>query len=87
MSTIIIDIILFFYIDLSNDDYLHFLLEARDLTRFSELAMRLMKAGKEGLFETWMMKESDLVQVCKKLILQQFLIKFMFLGIMRDTRF
>ena len=55
-------------IDLSNDEYLHFLLEARDLTRFSELAMRLMKAGKEGLFDTWMLKESDLVQVRLTLI-------------------
>ncbi|CAK8675100.1 uncharacterized protein LOC143469404 [Clavelina lepadiformis] len=48
--------------DLSNDEYLHFLLEARELSQFSELAMKLMKGGKEGLFETWMLKESDLVQ-------------------------
>jgi len=48
--------------DLNNDDYLNFLLEARDLHCFSELGMKLMKAGKVGLFEAWMLKESDLVQ-------------------------
>nr|CAB3219773.1 acyl-coenzyme A oxidase 3, peroxisomal [Phallusia mammillata] len=48
--------------DLNNDDYLHFLLEARETTLFSELAIKLMQAGKAGLFETWMLKESDLVQ-------------------------
>jgi len=48
--------------DLSNDDYLHFLLETRDLLCFSELGGKLMKAGRKGLFEAWMLKESDLVQ-------------------------
>uniref|UniRef100_H2ZII3 Acyl-CoA oxidase C-alpha1 domain-containing protein n=1 Tax=Ciona savignyi TaxID=51511 RepID=H2ZII3_CIOSA len=48
--------------DLTNDEYLHYLLDSRDMVRFSELAIKLMKAGKKGLFETWMLKESDLVQ-------------------------
>jgi len=48
--------------DLNNDDYLHYLLETRDLLCFSELGGKLMKAGKSGLFEAWMLKESDLVQ-------------------------
>jgi len=52
--------------DLDNDEYLHFLLEARDLHCFSELGMKLMKAGKKGLFEAWMLKESDLVQAAAK---------------------
>ncbi|XP_078489499.1 uncharacterized protein LOC100181361 [Ciona intestinalis] len=48
--------------DLSNDEYLHHLLDARDMMRFSELAVKLMSAGRKGLFDTWMLKESDLVQ-------------------------
>lgn len=48
--------------DLDNDEFLHFLLLSRDLNHFSQLGMKLMKAGKSGLFETWMLKESDLVQ-------------------------
>merc|ERR1712142_1235551 len=48
--------------DLNDDAFLHYLLEARELQNFMELAMKLMQAGKKGLFDTWMMKESDLVQ-------------------------
>lgn len=48
--------------DLNDDNFLHYLLEARELQNFMELAMKLMQAGKKGLFDTWMMKESDLVQ-------------------------
>lgn len=48
--------------DLSNDEYLNNLLELRDLMCFTELGMKLMKAGKKGLFDAWMLKESDLVQ-------------------------
>jgi acyl-CoA oxidase len=48
--------------DLNDDAYLHYLLEAREFQCFMELAMKLMQAGKKGLFDTWMMKESDLVQ-------------------------
>ena len=49
--------------DLNDDAYLHYLLEAREFQNFMELAMKLMQAGKKGLFDAWMMKESDLVQV------------------------
>ena len=57
-----------YVVDLDNDEFLHFLLLSRDLNHFSQLGMKLMKAGKSGLFETWMLKESDLVQVNLKVI-------------------
>nr|XP_039271980.1 acyl-coenzyme A oxidase 3, peroxisomal-like [Styela clava] len=49
--------------DPSNADYLHYLLVERENKAFSQLGEVMMKAGKEHLFDTWMMKESDLVQL------------------------
>ena len=78
---------------MNNDEYLHYLLETRDLLCFSELGGKLMKAGKKGLFEAWMLKESDLVQVrkiCVKNVFhnEKFLsLKFNFTGCMLHNSF
>ena len=43
-------------------DFLHGLMKKREDTLFAELGMRMAKAGKPKLFETWMYESSDLVQ-------------------------
>ena len=48
--------------DLNNVTFLHYLLQVRENARFMELGMKLQKAGKEGMFDTWMYEESDLIQ-------------------------
>ncbi|MCL4124637.1 UNVERIFIED_CONTAM: hypothetical protein GTU68_029984 [Idotea baltica] len=52
--------------DASNVEYLADLLNRRENLLFMTLGKKLMKAGKEGLFQTWMMEESDLVQASAK---------------------
>lgn len=52
-----------FPIDLNNPAFLHYLLQARENSQFAELGVKLMKGGMSGLFDTWMLQESDLVQV------------------------
>ncbi|XP_043224946.1 putative acyl-coenzyme A oxidase 3.2, peroxisomal [Amphibalanus amphitrite] len=49
-------------VDLDDTSVLHQLLISRENLAFGLLGMKLMKAGKEKLFDTWMLKESDLVQ-------------------------
>ena len=48
--------------DLNSLDYLHFLMQKREDVLFMELGMKMMMAGKEKLFDTWMYQSSDLVQ-------------------------
>ena len=48
--------------DLSNQNYLHTLLESRENKLFTALGKKMMKAGKAGRFDTWMYQEQDLVQ-------------------------
>ena len=43
-------------------EYMHDLLKKREDLLFMELGMKMAKAGKTKLFETWMYKSSDLVQ-------------------------
>lgn len=50
----------------SNIEYMHDLMNRRENLLFKMLGKKLMAAGKEGLFETWMMQESDLVQGAAK---------------------
>ena len=52
--------------DLSNLDYLHNMLQHRENTLFITLGQKMMKAGKDGLFDTWMYDESDLVQAAAR---------------------
>lgn len=52
--------------DLSNPDYLHYLLCKREDTLFMKLGMAMKKAGMEKMFETWMYEESDLIQSAAK---------------------
>jgi len=52
--------------DLSNPDYLHYLLQKREDTLFMQLGMTMKKAGKEGLFDTWMLQASDLIQAAAR---------------------
>ena len=53
---------MFNWADLNKRNYLHALLESREKDLFIALGMKMMKAGKEGRFDTWMYKEQDLVQ-------------------------
>lgn len=52
--------------DLGSTEFLHNLLEIRENMEFIELGTKLLQAGKKGLFDKWMLKESDLVQSCSK---------------------
>lgn len=52
--------------DLHSLDYLHYLLENREQMLFMTLGGKLMQAGANGLFQSWMLEESDLVQACAK---------------------
>lgn len=48
--------------DLTNRDFLLYLLESREMKQFAQLGGKMAKAGKEGTFNTWMLEESDLIQ-------------------------
>ena len=48
--------------DISNRDFLLYLLEAREMKHFLELGQKMGKAGQAGTFNTWMFEESDLIQ-------------------------
>lgn len=48
--------------DLESLRFLHYLIEAKENKLFSDLGLKLLKAGKAGMFDTWMMQESDSVQ-------------------------
>lgn len=48
--------------DLSSIDYLHHLLLKRENTMFMSLGQKMQAAGKEGVFDTWMYQENDLIQ-------------------------
>ena len=52
--------------DLTNLDYLHNMLQHRENTLFMTLGKKMMKAGKDGLFDTWMYDESDLIQAAAR---------------------
>ena len=52
--------------DLNNPNYLHYLLRSKEQRVMLELAMKLQSSGKEGLYNTWMFDESDLVQEVAK---------------------
>lgn len=52
--------------DLSNRDYLMYLINAREMKLFAELAEKMAKAGREGTFKTWMLEESDLIQAAAR---------------------
>lgn len=49
-------------VDLASRTRLHGLLEAREKLLLTELAVRMLRAGKKGRYDTWMYKEQDLVQ-------------------------
>ena len=57
---------MFSWADLHNQKYLHTLLESREKGLFLSLGMKMMKAGKEGRFDTWMYQEQDLVQAASR---------------------
>jgi len=48
--------------DLESLEFLHYLMQFKENKLFSDLGLKLMKAGKAGMFDTWMMQESDAVQ-------------------------
>ncbi len=52
--------------DVESLDYLHYLLEYREQLLYMTLGGKLMQAGAGGLFQSWMLEESDLVQACAK---------------------
>jgi len=49
-------------VDLDNASYLHYLLEHREDMLFTELGAAMMRAGRPGMFSTWMYDRSDLIQ-------------------------
>merc|ERR1711962_1833200 len=60
--------------------YLLWLLSERETVLFSKLGKAMAAAGKEGLFDAWMLKESDLIQSAARafgdrLIAERFLVK------------
>merc|ERR1711997_197929 len=46
----------------TNNDYLMWILNQREVTLFGTLGKKMAAAGKEGMFNTWMMEESDVIQ-------------------------
>jgi len=48
--------------DLESIEFLHHLIRVKENKFFSDLGLKLMQAGKAGMFDTWMMQESDAVQ-------------------------
>nr|CAB3219772.1 acyl-coenzyme A oxidase 3, peroxisomal [Phallusia mammillata] len=52
--------------DPSDTIFLHNLLCSRENLKFKQLQQKLVEAGKSGLFDAWMLKESDLVQSSAK---------------------
>ena len=52
--------------DLHDLSFLHYLLENREQMMFMALGGKLMQAGPSGLYQSWMLEESDLVQGCAK---------------------
>jgi len=52
--------------DLKSLQYLEYLLRKREDVLFTSLGKQMMKAGKEKLFETWMLQGSDLVQLAAR---------------------
>jgi len=48
--------------DFNNVDYLMYLMAERETTLFAKLGKAMAAAGKEALFDTWMLQESDLIQ-------------------------
>ena len=48
--------------DFTNPDYLLHILNEREMTLFKTLGGKMAAAGKEGMFNTWMMEESDVIQ-------------------------
>merc|ERR1719423_335381 len=59
--------------DLESLSYLHYLLRFRENKLFGDLGMKLMKAGKAGMFDTWMMQESDAVQASARSFAERFI--------------
>ncbi len=52
--------------DLKNADYLHYLLQKREDMLFIELGTKAKDINKGGLFQMWMLEESDLIQAAAR---------------------
>ena len=52
--------------DLTNQDYLLYILHEREMVLFKKLGTKMASAGKEGMFNTWMMEESDVIQAAAR---------------------
>ena len=48
--------------DLSSTEYLHALLEANEQRCFIALGTKMMEASKGAIFDTWSLKNQDIVQ-------------------------
>ena len=48
--------------DLKSNAFLHSLMEQNEQRCFMALGKLMMKAGKNAIFETWMLKNQDVVQ-------------------------
>lgn len=52
--------------NLTDQDYLLYLLNAREQVLFKKLGEKMAAAGKAGMFDTWMLEESDLIQAAAR---------------------
>lgn len=52
--------------ELTNKDFLLYLLQIRELKLFRELGEKMAAAGSSGTFNTWMLQESDLIQMAAR---------------------
>ncbi len=52
--------------ELTNRDFLLYLMQVRELKLFTELGEKMVAAGKDGTFTTWMLQESDLIQMAAR---------------------
>ena len=52
--------------EFTNSDYLLYILNEREMVLFRKLGQKMAAAGKEGMFTTWMMEESDLIQAAAR---------------------
>jgi len=70
--------------DLSDTNFLHYVMVQAENNLFSSLGKKLMKAGMKGLFDTWMMQESDQIQMAARAYGER-LTSEQFLNIIREA--
>ena len=52
--------------EFTNQDYLLHIINEREMILFQDLGAKMASAGKAGMFNTWMMEESDVIQAAAR---------------------